>query len=71
MRLWDYTLEKKWQPETRDQWQWFLRRKINYDDWKGIKPWMLRKYGATLKLDEGKRLFVRNYLKYYGTKKDL
>lgn len=68
MQLWDYTIEKNWQPETRDQWQWYLTRKINYDDWKGIKPWMLEQYGRTLKLDEGKRLLIRAYLEQYAKK---
>lgn len=69
MYLWDYTLDRDWQPETRDQWLWFLQRKINYDDWKGVKPWMVARYGKALKLDEGKRLLVQAYLKHYGAKK--
>jgi len=71
MQHWDYTLQKNWKPETKDQWHWYLQRKINYDDWKGIRPWMLERYGKTLKLDEGKKLLIRAYLNKYAKKRSL
>lgn len=66
MKLWDYKLSKGWQPKTRHEWLWYLERKINYDDWKGLEGWMLKKYAPSLKLDPGKRLLVRAYVDRYG-----
>lgn len=29
MYNWDYNLPKNWKPQTRDEWVWYLERKIN------------------------------------------
>lgn len=68
MRLWDYNLPKNWKPKTESQWLWYLERKINYDDWKGLKKEIIKKYFPKLKkrLDPGKRIMLENYFKKYG-----
>ncbi len=68
MKLWDYTLLKNWHPRTTDEWQWFLERKINYGDFKGLKAKIVKKYWRRLRLDEGKRLMIKSYFKHYGVK---
>ncbi len=63
----DYHLPKNWQPKTHRQWLWYLERKINYDDWKGLTKKIIKKYFPYLKkrLDPGKRELFKNYLKHY------
>jgi len=65
---WDYDLPKNWQPETDRQWLWYLERKINYDDWKGLKKTVIKKYFPYLKkrLDPGKKELLKQYFKYHG-----
>ena len=65
MYIWDYNLPKKWKPKTKRQWLWYLERKINYDDWKGLNKKIIKKYFPLLKkrLDPGKREMLKNYLK--------
>lgn len=65
---WDYDLPKKWQPKTDRQWLWYLERKINYDDWKGLKKGIIKKYFPQLKrrLDPGKRKMLETYFQKYG-----
>jgi len=64
MNVWDYNLSKNWRPKTERQWLWYLERKINYDDWKGLKTEILRKFFPKLKgrLDPGKREMLRHFL---------
>lgn len=66
MKPWDYKLKKGWKPQSRNDWLWYLERKINYDDWRGVKGWMLKKYAPALKLDRGKKLMIKCYLDRYG-----
>ncbi len=68
MKLWDYKLRKGWRPETPADWLWYLERKINYGDWVGLDPRIVKKYLPQLHLDQGKRLMVENYFKTYGVK---
>ncbi len=65
MKLWDYNLAKDWKPKTEGQWLWYLERKINYDDWKGLKKEIIKKYFPKLKrrLDPGKRIMLELFLK--------
>jgi hypothetical protein len=65
---WDYNLPKNWKPTKDTEWQWFLVRKINYDEWHGITKDQLIKYFPIIKneLDRGKRLMLENYLQKYG-----
>lgn len=67
MKLWDYNLTKNWKPKNEEQWLWYLERKINYDDWKGLKAEIIKKYFLKLKkrLDPGKRIMLENYFKKY------
>lgn len=68
MKLWDYNLPKNWKPETEEQWLWYLERKINYDDWEGLKKKIIKKYFKKLKkrLDPGKRMMLEFFFKKYG-----
>jgi hypothetical protein len=68
MKLWDYNLPKNWQPKNERQWLWYLERKINYDDWQGLKKEIIKKYFQKLKkrLDPGKRMMLKFYFKKYG-----
>jgi len=68
MRVWDYKIKKGWKPQNERQWVWYLERKINYDDWRGLQPEIIRKYFSKLKLDEGKRLIFKAYFDRYGKK---
>ncbi len=65
MRIWDYDLPKNWKPKTKEEWLWYLERKINYDDWKGLKAETIKKYFPKLKktLDPGKRMMLEHYFK--------
>lgn len=65
---WDYKLSKNWLPETDLQWLWYLERKVNYGDWKGIKTAWLQKYLPKLehRLDPGKREMLKFYLANHG-----
>ena len=62
---WDYNITKNWKPKTEGQWLWYLERKINYDDWKGLKKRIIIKYFPKLKkrLDPGKREMLKIYFK--------
>lgn len=68
MKLWDYNLPKNWKPKNEKQWLWYLERKINYDDWRGLKKEIIKKYFQKLKrrLDPGKRAMIEVYFKKYG-----
>lgn len=68
MKVWDYNLPKNWKPKNETQWLWYLERKINYDDWKGLKKEIIKKYFPKLKkrLDPGKRIMLENFFKKYG-----
>lgn len=63
MYNWDYNLPKNWQPKTAKEWEWFLVRKINYGDFKGLKAGIIKKYFPKIKnkLDTGKKMLLENY----------
>lgn len=65
MHIWDYNLKKNWKPKGERQWLWYLERKINYDDFKGLKKTWIKKYFPKLakRLDPGKRKMLELYLK--------
>jgi len=62
---WDYDLPKNWQPATDAEWEWYLARKINYDDLTGITGATLARYFPKIaqRLDPGKRLLIEYFLK--------
>lgn len=62
---WDYNLAENWQPKTDRQWLWYLGRKINYDDWDGLKKEQIKRYLPQLrgKIDPGKFLMLELYFK--------
>lgn len=62
MWIWDYNI-KNWQPKTDKEWEWFLVRKINYGDFKGLKTGILKKYLPKIKkrLDPGKKAMLENF----------
>ena len=65
MRVWDYNISKNWRPTTDEEWEWFLVRRINYDDFKGLKKEIVKKYFQRIKklLDPGKRAMLENFIK--------
>ncbi|MEK7130185.1 MAG: hypothetical protein AAB793_00860 [Patescibacteria group bacterium] len=68
MHIWDYNIKKGWKPKADVEWIWFLERKINYDDWKGLNPYVIAKYRRRIKIDPGKRLMIDAYFKKYRIK---
>lgn len=64
MHNWDYVIKEGWQPQTDEEWLWYLERKINYDDWEGLRKEWIQRYFDQLKhrLDPGKRLMLELYL---------
>ncbi len=65
---WDYTLPENWKPETPGEWEWFLVRKINFNDLAGIRKNDIKKFFPAIKkqLDPGKQILLEYYL--YGKK---
>lgn len=65
MWIWDYKIKEKWQPLTDGEWRWFLVRKINYGDFKGLKKRVVAKYLTKIKqfLDPGKRAMLEDFFK--------
>lgn len=65
MYNWDYKLKEGWKPATEGEWLWYLERKINHDDWDGLKKVWIKEHFPKLKgrLDPGKRIMLENYLK--------
>ncbi len=68
LKNWDYNLPKNFQPQNDYQWRWFLERRINYDQFRGLDIKQVKRYLPTLKIDEGKRLLLKAYFKHYGQK---
>lgn len=64
MWIWDYNIKNNWQPRTAKQWEWFLVRKINYGDFKGLKKETVARYFTKIKklLDPGKREMLQYFL---------
>jgi hypothetical protein len=62
MFVWDYKI-KNFQPKNEAEWQWFLIRKINYGDFKGLKKNILLKYFPKIKnqIDPAKRKMLEIY----------
>ncbi len=62
--IWDYDIKNNWQPHTDKEWEWFLVRKINYGDFKGLKKGTIAKYFPKIKrlLDPGKREMLAYFL---------
>lgn len=65
MKVWDYDISKNWRPVTDLEWQWFLVRKINYDDFQGLKKEIVKRHFKRIKkwLDPGKRAMFENFIK--------
>lgn len=65
--IWDYDIKENWQPKNLSQWLWYLERKINYDDWKGLNKKIVKKYFRKLRgrLDPGKIKMLEYYFKKY------
>lgn len=64
--LWDYKIANNWQPKHAREWEWFLVRKINYGEFKGIPRTILKKYFPKIqeRLDPGKRAMIENFFKH-------
>lgn len=62
--IWDYNIKDNWRPHTQKQWEWFLVRKINYGDLKGLKKETVAKYFLKIKklLDPGKQKMFAYFL---------
>jgi hypothetical protein len=65
MFYWDYDIPDNFQPSTDEEWIWYIERQIYYNDWKNIPLKKLMQYKDKLKLDEGKQLLLKAFLKYY------
>lgn len=68
MHVWDYNLKRGWKPKTDSQWIWYLGRKINLDDWKGLRKADIKRYFTKLikRLDPGKKKMLESYFKVHG-----
>ena len=64
--VWDYDLPPDWVPKTDTAWEWYLVRKLNYEDLEGVTNKLLAKHFPNLdnELDPGKRILLEYYL--YG-----
>lgn len=64
MQNWDYQLGKNWKPTTKEEWIWFLVRKINYNDLRGIKKEDIKHFFVKIKsqLDPGKRIMLEKFI---------
>lgn len=62
--IWDYNLKKI---DLADPWvaKWYLRRKIEYNDWPAIDYKMLKKYLPELDIDKGKKELLINFIAWY------
>lgn len=62
--VWDYDLPDDWEPKTDDEWEWYLVRKINYNDLRGVTREILARHFPALggELDPGKRIMIEYYL---------
>jgi hypothetical protein len=58
LKVWDYKLPKNLTPKNDFELQWYLIRKINYGDFKGLRAVLIKKYWGEIKkyLAPGKRL---------------
>lgn len=63
LKTWDYQIPKNWQPQTDEEWLWYLERRINYDNFKGLEIDKVKQYFNRLKIDEGKRLMFEAYFR--------
>lgn len=63
MWIWDYDIPQNWAPKTDREWEWFLVRKINYDEFQGLKKNIVKKYFPNIQrfLDPGKRAMLENF----------
>jgi len=61
-------MKKGWKPKTDEAWIWYLERKINYGDLRGLDAKLVRKFMPKLHIDPGKRLLMNTYFKRYGAK---
>lgn len=62
--VWDYDLPDNWEPKTDDEWEWYLVRKLNYEDLEGITREKIARYFPHIEryLDPGKRILIEYYL---------
>lgn len=66
MFTWDYHLPQNWKPVTAAEWEWFLVRKINYNDLEGLDKGVLKKHFPKIAklLDPGKRMLLDYFLEH-------
>jgi len=64
MYNWDYDLPKNWKPKTPFEWEWYLVRKINYNELNGLNKAIIKQYFPKIKkeLDPGKRILLEYFL---------
>ena len=65
LKNWDYHLPKNWTPKTDGEWRWYLERRINYDDLRGLEIQRVKKFLPYLKIDDGKKMLFEAYFKWY------
>lgn len=61
--IWDYDVDKM-DFSDPDVLKWYLERKIDYNDWRGIKFEHLKKYLPELNIDRGKRELLEYFVKH-------
>lgn len=61
--IWDYNLREMdfSNPEVL---KWYLERKIDYNDWKGIKYEHLKKYLSKLNIDSYKKQILKRFIEW-------
>jgi len=60
--IWDYDVDKM-DFSSPVVLKWYLERKIDYNDWKGIKYEHLKKYLPELNIDAGKREMLEDFVR--------
>jgi hypothetical protein len=67
-KLWDYTVNRNVKPADKAGQIWYLERKINYDDWRGLDLKAVRRHFRKMKIDPAKRVLLKTFFKYYEGK---
>lgn len=69
MYYWDYNISPSFTPKSDEEWIWYIERQIYFNDWNNIPLDKLLKYKDQLKLDKGKQLLLKSFLKHLNSEK--
>jgi len=67
MKNWDYKLPKNWKPKTNREWRWYLERRIQYGDVKGLSAARIQEYLPQLRIDPTVKSLFKHYFQTHGT----